>query len=75
MAEVSLDSLNPKQVAKEFKATAKDIKSKDGAVRSAALAKCQLNARYYTEGGCIVPLADALTPKKVTHETCIALSA
>ena len=69
MAEVAsgvidLNSLNPKQKAKEFKTTQKDVKSKDLEVKNAALTKLQ-DFRYYTEGGCLVPLVNSCLPKKV----------
>jgi hypothetical protein len=63
---ISLDSMNPKQKAKEYKATQKDVKSKDLVVKSAALKKLH-DLRYYTEGGCLVPLVNSSLPKKVAH--------
>ena len=61
---VNLDSLNAKQKAKEYKLTAKDIKSKEVAKRSLALEKVS-DERYFLEGGCLVPLIDSTAPKKV----------
>jgi hypothetical protein len=61
---ISLDAMNPKQKTKEYKATQKDVKSKDLIVKSAALKKLH-DLRYYTEGGCLVPLVNSALPKKV----------
>lgn len=62
--DVNLDLLNAKQKAKEFKAVQKDVKSKDLAVKGAAMRKLQ-DFRYYTEGGCLSPLINSSVPKKV----------
>ena len=64
---VDLTTLNEKQLAKEFKATAKSIKSKDPEVKVSSLSKLQ-NVRYYTEGGCLVPLVESMVPKKVISQ-------
>ena len=61
---VNLDTLNPKQRAKEFKAAQKDVKSKDLVVKNAALKKIN-DIRYLTEGGCLLPLINSILPKKV----------
>ena len=61
---VDLDSLNAKQKGKEYKSAQKDVKSKDLAVKNAAMAKLH-DVRYYTEGGCFVPLVNSCLPKKV----------
>jgi hypothetical protein len=62
---MELQSLNPKQLLKEFKATQKDVKSKDALLKEGALKKCADNTRYFTEGGCLVPLVLSIAPKKV----------
>lgn len=61
---VDLSTLNAKQKGKEYKATQKDVKSKDLVVKGAAMKKLQ-DVRYYTEGGCLVPLINSSQPKKV----------
>jgi hypothetical protein len=63
---VALGNLNAKQKAKEFKAMQKDVKSKDLAVKVAALKKLH-DLRYYTEGGCFSPLVNSAVPKKVCY--------
>lgn len=65
---IDLNSLNAKQKAKEFKAVQKDVKSKDLAVKAAAMKKLQ-DIRYYTEGGCFSPLVNSSLPKKVIITT------
>lgn len=62
---VDLNSLNKKQLAKEFKATVKDIKAKDPAKKRDALDKFK-NPRYLLEGGCFIPFLQSLTPKPVS---------
>ena len=70
----SLSSMNPKQLAKEYKTVAKNIKNKDDAVKLAALEKLHEDARYMTEGGCILPLLEIIQPKKKTLDfSCVAL--
>jgi hypothetical protein len=44
----------------------KDVKSKDLAVKAAALKKLH-DVRYYTEGGCFSPLVNSAVPKKVCY--------
>lgn len=61
---VDLDSLNAKQKAKEFKITAKEIKSKEFEKRTFAIEKVK-DDRYFLEGGCIIPLIESMVPKKV----------
>lgn len=61
---VNLDALNAKQRLKEFKATQKEVKSKDLVAKDAALKKL-VDIRYLTEGGCFVPLVNSIVPKKV----------
>jgi hypothetical protein len=68
-AIVDLTTLNEKQLGKEFKATAKAIKSKDAEVKAGGLSKLQ-NTRYYTEGGCFIPLVESTVAKKVI---CVSL--
>ena len=63
---VDLDSLNAKQLAKEFKAAGKGVKSKDPVVKTEALGKLS-NVRYYTEGGVFLPLVEQMVPKKVSQ--------
>lgn len=65
---VDLNSLNPKQRAKEFKAAQKEVKSKDLVVKNGAFKKLE-DTRYYTEGGCLPFLIASVFPKKVC---CIA---
>ena len=60
----NLDSMNPKQQLKEYKATQKEIKSKEIAVKTIALKKFE-DIRYLTEGGCLVPFINSILPKKV----------
>lgn len=64
MATTFLDSLNVKQRVKEYKATIKDLKSKDPEVKAKAMEKFA-DCRYITEGGAIIPLLDSIPPKKV----------
>jgi hypothetical protein len=65
-AVVELEAMTKKQLAKEFKSTAKEIKSKDPAVKEAVLRKLK-NQRYLLEGGCLLPLIESLAPKKVSR--------
>ena len=69
MAEVlvELNSLSAKQLAKEFKLTTKEIKSKDLSIRQIALKKFE-DTRYLLEGGCIVPFIETIVSKKKTIE-------
>ena len=62
---MSLEGLNEKQLGKEFKAVTKDIKSKDNAIKSSAIAKLA-EPRYFSEGSCIFPLFESMIVKKVT---------
>eukprot|EP01031_Cornospumella_fuschlensis_P035942 gene35942-43593_t len=59
------DSLNPKQKAKEYKATAKDLKSKDPVVKLAAAAKLK-DPRYLIEGKCLTNFLLSIVAKKKT---------
>ena len=61
---VNLDALNAKQRLKEYKATQKDVKSKDLVAKGSALKKLS-DVRYLTEGGCFLPLVNSILPKKV----------
>ena len=61
---VDLSTLNEKQLAKEFKTVGKEIKSKDPEIKAIALQKLN-DTRYFTIGGCLVPLMELLIPKKV----------
>lgn len=63
---VDLDSLNPKQKAKEFKGTLKDLKSKDDSLKLSSIQKVGKDLRYLSEGGCIVPIFNSFVPKKVS---------
>lgn len=66
-AIVDLSTLNAKQLLKEFKAAAKEAKSKDEAVKERVLRKFRASPRYLdTEGGCAVPFLEAIMPKKVS---------
>jgi hypothetical protein len=62
--EIDLDSLTEKLRSKEYKATAKEAVSKDPAVRLKALRKLK-DVRYYTMGGCLMPLIESISSKKV----------
>lgn len=62
--QVDLSTLTDKQLAKEFKSTGRAIKSKDPDVKTDALQKLK-DVRYFTLGGCFVPLVESLAPKKV----------
>ena len=64
-SEVDWTNLNGKQLAKEFKTVRKHIKSKDVDIRSTAFQKVS-DARYFSIGGCLVPLVESMIPKKVT---------
>lgn len=64
-SDVDLTDLNEKQLAREFKTVRKHIKSKDLDVRSTALQKVS-DVRYFSIGGCLVPLIESIIPKKVT---------
>jgi ankyrin repeat protein len=66
MSEAYLDTLNAKQLAKEYKTLAKLIKNKDDAVKISALEKLLEDSRYMIEGGCIIPLLEIIAPKKKT---------
>ncbi len=71
-----LDTLNAKALAKEYKTVAKQVKNKDDAVKEAALAKLLEDCRYLTDGGCILPLLEVITPKKKTLDfSLVALEA
>ena len=59
-----LDSLTDKQLAKEFKATYKDVKSQDSSVKASALQKLS-DKRYFIQGGCVLALLESAVPKKV----------
>ncbi len=62
---VDLNTLNKKQLTKEYKTVSKEIKSKDMEVKVVVLEKLK-DHRYFLEGGCFVPFLESLTPKKVT---------
>lgn len=64
---INLDNLKEKQKMREFKATAKDIKSKDFDTRNKALHKLR-DFRYYTEGDCIISLLESISMNKKTTE-------
>ena len=64
VAVVKLDDLNAKQLAKEYKATQKDLRQKDAVVKTAAIEKIKADSRYYTAGGALVPLLNSITTKK-----------
>ena len=62
---IDLNSLNKKQLQKEFKDTGKDVKSKDLEKKKIALEKVSKDCRYFLEGDCFVPLLDSCVPKQV----------
>lgn len=66
-SDFDLTDLNEKQLAKEFKTVRKHIKSKDLDARSTALQKVS-DVRYFSIGGCLVPLLESIIPKKVTSD-------
>lgn len=59
-----LDTLNPKQKAREFQSMQKIFRGKDINGRLAALPKL-LDLRYFTEGNCLPRFLDSLSPNKV----------
>jgi hypothetical protein len=61
---VDLDSLNPKQLAKQYKSMVKEVKSKDLDVKLAAIRKVMDEPRYMFDGGAIIPFLESLAPKK-----------
>jgi RNase adaptor protein for sRNA GlmZ degradation len=61
---VDLSTMTEKQLAKEFKTVGKEIKSKEPEIKSIALKKLK-DSRYFTIGGCLVPLIESMIPKKV----------
>jgi hypothetical protein len=61
---VDLSEMNDKQLAREFKAVGKQMKSKDPDIKFAALQKLK-DFRYFTIGGCLAPLIESIVPKKV----------
>lgn len=63
-APVDLDSLSKKQLVKQFKTVAKEIKSKDLEVKTNVLLKLK-DHRYFFDGGCLQPFFESMTPKKV----------
>ena len=65
-SDISLDSLNAKQLLKEYKTVAKSIKNKDDDVKRAALDKLLYDSRYMIDGGCVLPLLEIIQPKKKT---------
>ena len=67
-AGVVLEGMAPKALAKEFKAVAKAMKSKEDAVKLSALERVAGDVRYLTEGGCLAPLLEAVAPKKKSLE-------
>ena len=68
MSEVFLDTLNAKQLVKEYKTVAKSVKNKDDAIKLQALAKLLEDCRYMTDGACVLPLLEIIAPKKKTLE-------
>lgn len=60
-----LDDLSAKQRKKEFKSRSKELRSKDAAIRQAALEIVFVDPRYLLEGECLIPLLETLTPQKV----------
>ncbi len=64
---VQLDSLNAKQKAKEFKATQKELKSKDDAIKLGTIHKISKDLRYLSEGSCVQQLLLSVVAKKVRN--------
>lgn len=64
MTPVDLSEMNDKQLTREFKAVGKQMKSKDPDIKFTALQKLK-DFRYFTIGGCLVPLIELMVPKKV----------
>ena len=62
---LTLDNMNAKQKAKEYKATAKSLNSKDLEIKLNGLQKLA-DMRYFTEGNCFKPFIDSLAPNKVS---------
>ena len=73
-SELFLDTLAPKQRAKEFKTVGKAVKNKDEAIKLEALKKLAEDPRYVTEGGCILPLLEIMVPKKKTPRSPVRSS-
>lgn len=67
-AGVSLDGLTSKLLLKEFKTVVKAMKSKDEVAKQSALDRFASEPRYLTEGGCMVPLLEAILPRKKSLE-------
>ncbi len=63
-AVVKLEDLNPKQRLKEFKSTQKELKSKELPVRQKGFDKIT-DVRYLVEGGCLFPMINSISTKKV----------
>lgn len=66
LAAIDLSELSNKQLAKEFRATQKQIKSKSFDTEAQLFQKLT-DIRYFTIGGCLPPLLQALTAKKVAE--------
>ena len=63
--DIDLDTVtNPKQRAKLFKATVKEIRSKDVDIKLKVLTKFS-DCRYLTDGDCMIPFIESVTIKKV----------
>ena len=62
-----LDELSAKQRKKEFKSRSKELRSKDAAIRHAAMEIVFAEPRYLIEGECLIPLLETLIPQKVQY--------
>jgi hypothetical protein len=67
MEQVDFESLNAKQIAKVFKETGKEVKSKDPEVRVKVLHKLQNDGRYFIDGNCMPIFLNTITTKKVIN--------
>jgi hypothetical protein len=66
---VALDAMSAKERKKEFHTTCKALKSKDATKRLGALDKCR-DARYFKDGGCLLPLLQGVSFTKVCAICC-----
>ncbi len=64
---VDLINMTPKQRQKEFKATQKELRSKDMQIKLNAMKKLA-DLTYFKEGGCIPVFLQSLYPKKVSFQ-------
>lgn len=71
---ISLGEMNEKERQKEFKRMCKDVKSKDHAVRTAALKTALKEPTYLIDGRGVYPLLEGVSAKKVTSFSSIILN-